>query len=90
MEVEKVVGPPYQYPLEYVDAVTGELKFRLRPELDDDDEAAKTIRELRESGHARIWVSYTLPFLLVLAFGYIVSITFGDIPLTLVGMLFSG
>jgi hypothetical protein len=30
MEVEKVVGPPYQYPLEYVEAVTGELKIRLR------------------------------------------------------------
>ena len=38
MEVEKVVGPPYQYPLEYVEAVTGELKltnfFWLFPGLD--------------------------------------------------------
>jgi len=90
MVIEKVSGPPFQYPLEYMDPETGELKLRLRPALDDDDKAAKTIAELRGSGHSWVWVSYAIPFLLALTFGYLVSITFGDILVTLISMLFSG
>lgn len=88
--VEGVRGPPYQYPVEYKDPNTGELRLRLRPELEDDDAAIKVFEGLKGSGRTRIWVSYTIPFLFVLTFGYIVSISFGDVALFLISKLFGG
>lgn len=88
--MDTVVGPPYHYPLEYVNLGTGELGLKLRPDLFDDEEAAKIFQDLRNAGYSSVWVSSTLPFILFLALGYVVSITFGDIALFLVSRIFVG
>ena len=61
--VESLRGPPFEYPLE----VKGELV--LRPDIFDDDEARKAFRYLRERGVKRVWVSSTLPYIVVLLVG---------------------
>jgi len=69
-----IKGPPYQYPLEE----TGE-GVRLRPDIWDDEKAAETFRLLGESGVERVWVSQTLPYLVFITAGYILSVAFGDV-----------
>jgi preflagellin peptidase FlaK len=88
--MDAVVGPPYHYPLEYIDADTGRLGLRLRPDLFDDDEAIKIFQGLRAAGYSTVWISSTLPFLLFLALGYVASIVFGDIALFMVSRIFMG
>jgi preflagellin peptidase FlaK len=71
-------GPPYQYPLE---EPGGEI--RLRPDIWDDEKAAETFRRLRESGFESTWVSATLPYLVLITAGYLLSVAFGDLLLWL-------
>jgi len=73
-----VAGPPYQYPLE---EPGGEI--RLRPDIWDDEKAAETFRLLREGGVKRTWVSDTLPYLVLITAGYLLSVAFGDLLLWL-------
>ena len=86
VDASKVRGPPYQYPLEYLDPETNELKLRLRPDLED-EKAAKMIEDLKKLSRPKIWVSHTLPFMLSLLVGYIFSVTFGDIILSIISKL---
>ena len=79
--VESLRGPPFEYPLE----VKGELV--LRPDIFDDDEARKAFRYLRERGVKRVWVSSTLPYIVVLLVGYVISIVFGDVMFTIMARL---
>ncbi len=79
--VEKLRGPPFEYPLE----VKGELV--LRPDIFDDDEARKAFRYLRERGVKRVWVSSTLPYIVVLLVGYVISIVVGDVMFTIMARL---
>ena len=72
-----VRGPPFQYPLE--DPSDGSV--RLRPDIWDDDEAQRVFRLLRERGVGRVWVSATLPYLVVMTAGYVLSVVFGDVLL---------
>jgi preflagellin peptidase FlaK len=88
--IDAVAGPPYHYPLEYVNPGTGELGLRLRPDLSNDEKANKIFQDLRNAGYLAIWVSSTLPFLFFLALGYIVSIMFGDIVMFLVSRIVFG
>ena len=68
-------GVPFEYPLETLD---GDLK--LRTNIWDDEEAEKTLRKLRTEKD-RIWVSVTLPYILIMSGGYLLSIVFGDVLL---------
>jgi len=79
MRLERVVGPPYHYPLETLGSEGRRLV--LRPDLYDDEKAVEAFEALRSAGVSHAWVSHTLPFLLILSVGYIVSIFFGDIAL---------
>jgi len=79
-DVETIRGPPYEYPLEKI-GEGGAISIILRPNLADDAGASETFRKLRSMGRTRVWVSYTLPFLLVLGVGYLSSIIFGDFAL---------
>jgi hypothetical protein len=84
--ISDVRGPPFQYPLEYRDSETNELKIQLRPDLDD-GRAIKIIEDLRGLNRPKMWVSHTLPFLFALLVGYIISVTFGDIILSVISRL---
>lgn len=79
--VKSLRGPPFEYPLE----VRGELV--LRPDIFDDDEARKAFRYLREKGVKRVWVSSTLPYIVVLLVGYVLSVVFGDVMFTIMSRI---
>jgi hypothetical protein len=82
-EVESIRGPPYEYPLEEI-RNDGSISLILRPNLEDDEGASRTITKLRGMGRKSAWVSYSLPFLLMLGIGFISAITLGDFALWLV------
>lgn len=71
-----VRGPPYQYPLEEPGG-----GVRLRPDIWDDGKAAEEFRLLGERGVERVWVSATLPYLVLITVGYLLSVVFGDVLL---------
>ena len=74
-------GPPFEYPLE----VDGYLI--LKPDLFDDKNANKIFRALREKNIARVWVSSTLPYVVVLFIGYVISVIFGDLMFAIMSRL---
>jgi len=73
MAMSEVKGPPFEYPLE----VRGELI--LKPDIWDDDKAKNDFRIAKEKRFDRIWVSATLPYIVNLLVGYIISVVYGDI-----------
>ena len=81
MTLDDIKGPPFEYPLE----VRG--KLILRPDIWDDDSATKEFRILRAKGRGRAWVSATLPYIVVLFVGYMVSVLYGDIMFTVMAYL---
>ncbi len=82
MPVAKLRGPPFEYPLE----IKGELI--IKPDLFDDDDANKALRILREKRYDRIWVSATLPYIVVLLVGYLISVFYGDVMFTIMAALY--
>jgi len=58
------------------------------PDINDDDAAREIFRRLEEGGVEEAWVSNTLPFLVFIAIGYVVTILLGDIVLYLLTGLF--
>jgi len=72
-----ISGPPFEYPLE----VRGGLV--LKPDIWDDDKANNELKILREKGRERAWVSATLPYIVVLFVGYLISVFYGDVMFTL-------
>ena len=82
MPVGKLRGPPFEYPLE----IKGELI--VKPDLFDDDEANRALRILREKGYDRVWVSATLPYIVVLLVGYLISVFYGDVMFTIMSALY--
>jgi hypothetical protein len=82
-ETTAIRGPPYEYPLERVEE-SGAVSLIIRPDISDDEDASRTLQRLRDMGRRRVWVSYSLPFLLMLGVGYISAITLGDFALWLV------
>ncbi len=84
-EVEKVRGPPFEYPLERMNE-EGSVSLRLRPDLADDSAALAIFEDLRSHRRKRVWVSYSLPFLLILCIGFVCSIIFGDFALKIVSI----
>lgn len=74
-------GPPFEYPLE----INGELV--LKPDIWDDEKAKNTFKILREKRRERAWVSATLPYIVPLFLGYMVSVIYGDIMFTVMAYL---
>lgn len=74
-------GPPFEYPLEVKDELI------IKPDLFDDDEANKAFNVLHERNLEYVWVSSTLPYIVVLTVGYIISVLFGDVMFTILYML---
>jgi len=79
--LKDIRGPPFEYPLE----VEGELV--LKPDIWDDDKANKQFKILRENGRERAWVSATLPYIVPLFVGYMISVLYGDIMFTVMSYL---
>lgn len=75
VSLDKVKGPPFQYPLEN----PRDGSVSLRPNIWDDEWASEDFKVLRERGDGRVWVSFTLPYLLVILAGYLISVVFGDV-----------
>jgi archaeal preflagellin peptidase FlaK len=84
-EINSIRGPPFEYPLEKI-GESNTISLLLMPDFNDDRGAVDTIFRLRAMNRERLWVSYSLPFLFVLALGYISSILFGDFTLWIVGL----
>jgi prepilin signal peptidase PulO-like enzyme (type II secretory pathway) len=51
------------------------------PNIQDDESAEEIFSTFREEGLSSIWVSHTLPFLVFITFGYIMTLTIGDLAL---------
>jgi hypothetical protein len=81
MPVSSLRGPPFEYPLE----IKGELI--IKPDLFDDDEANKAFKVLREKRYDKVWVSATLPYIVVLLVGYLISVFYGDLMFTIMSMI---
>ena len=80
-ELGDIRGPPFEYPLE----VRG--KLILKPDFWDDEKANREFKILREKGRERVWVSSTLPYIVVLLAGYLISVVYGDIMFTVMAYL---
>ena len=87
IDMDQVKGPPFQYPLEVPSEEGEDRKLVVMPNINDDGAAVSAFNELRNQGVTRTWVSYTLPFLLFISVGYVLSIIFGDIALYVITQL---
>ena len=76
MNIGAIRGPPFQYPMETPES--GE-EVDLKPDLFDDEAAEDAFKKFREQEKKYVWVSNTLPYLLVILGGYVVSIIVGDV-----------
>jgi hypothetical protein len=72
-QIDSIRGPPFEYPLE----VNGELI--IKPDIFDDYEANNLFNLYRETGIRRLWVSSTIPYIVVLLLGYLLSVFYGDV-----------
>jgi len=88
LRLDSVRGPPFQYPLECPQGEGGgERRLILMPDINDDDTAREIFRRLEEGGVEEAWVSNTLPFLVFIAIGYVLTVLLGDIVLYLLSGL---
>jgi preflagellin peptidase FlaK len=75
-------GPPFQYPLELPpEEGSSGRRLILLPDIQNDESAEEIFSALREEGLSSIWVSHTLPFLVFITVGYIMTLTIGDLAL---------
>ena len=84
--LDKIRGPPYEYPLEKIS--DGVVSLTLRPDISDDEKAGTILRKLKDNGREYVWVSYSIPFIVALLLGYLVTVFYGDIVLTLLWSYF--
>jgi len=77
IKVDSLRGPPFEYPLE------DNEKLMIKPNLSNDDEANLIFKSLRENNFERVWVSTTIPYIVVLLVGYLISVIFGDLMFTI-------
>ena len=82
-KIDNIRGPPFDYPLEKV-GESNTISLLIMPNFSDDNGALETIQKLRSMNRERLWVSYSLPFLLILGIGYISATLFGDFILSIV------
>jgi hypothetical protein len=82
MKMSHIKGPPFQYPLEILRSDEGtDRKLILMPDIQDDNLANSVFDKLKALGLEKVWVSNTLPFLIFITIGYILSLSLGDIAL---------
>jgi Flp pilus assembly protein protease CpaA len=84
--LDKIRGPPYEYPLERINS--GVVSLTLRPDISDDEKAVTVLKKLKDNGREYVWVSYSIPFIVALLLGYLVTVFYGDIVLTLLWSYF--
>ena len=84
--LDKVRGPPYEYPLERING--GIVSLTLRPDISDDEKAVNILKKLKDDGREHVWVSYSIPFIVALLLGYLVTVFYGDIVMTLLWSYF--
>ncbi len=88
IRLESVRGPPFQYPLELPPEEEGDnRKLVLLPDIRDDEAAEEVFRRLGGEGVEEVWVSHTLPFLVFITIGYVLTLLFGDIALPVLSWL---
>lgn len=80
LDLKNLKGPPFQYPLE-VPSGEGKIEFVLMPDINNDDAAWAIFDKLKSMGVEKTWVSYTLPYIIFITIGYIISLFVGDIAL---------
>ena len=82
VRMSSVRGPPFQYPLELPpEEGSSGRRLILMPDIQDDESAEEIFSTFREEGLSSIWVSHTLPFLVFITVGYIMTLTIGDLAL---------
>lgn len=83
--LDRVRGPPFQYPLE-LPSGSDEYGRRLvlLPDINDDRAAEEIFLRLRGEGVDQVWVSHTLPFIVFIFLGYVLTILVGDIALSVI------
>jgi preflagellin peptidase FlaK len=81
-QLDKIRGPPYEYPLERIN--DGVVTLTLRPDISDDEKAVTVLKKLKDNGREYVWVSYSIPFIVALLLGYLVTVFYGDIVMTLI------
>jgi preflagellin peptidase FlaK len=89
MNLDTIRGPPFQYPLEIPSNKDMlERRLILFPNIHCDDAANDMFNQLKGAGIQKVWVSSTLPFLVFITVGYLITLFLGDIALTLLNKLF--
>ena len=86
VRLDKVRGPPYEYPL--VQIKGGVVSLNLRPDISDDEKAVTILNKLNDNVREYVWVSYSIPFIVALLLGYLVTVFYGDIVMTLIWSFF--
>lgn len=88
VRLDSTRGPPFQYPLEFPSKEgASERRLMLLPNINDDEAAWEVLRKLERDGVEEVWVSNTLPFLVFIAIGYVLTILLGDIALSVLSRL---
>ena len=91
VKMTEVRGPPFQYPLEILSSDGSDgRELVLMPDIQDDDAADEMFKKLKDAGVEEVWVSHTLPFLVFIAIGYILTIVAGDLALFVLSGLLLG
>ena len=83
LNLANLKGPPFQYPLE-LPSSEGDNEFVLMPDIQDDESAWEVFKQLQSSGIKKTWVSYTLPYLIFITIGYVLSLFVGDLALYII------
>ncbi|MBN1682889.1 prepilin peptidase [Candidatus Bathyarchaeota archaeon] len=76
-DFSEIKGPPFDYPMEFLDE--GKRNLMIRTRLQDDDESKKIFKDLKLNGLKTIWVSSTLPFIIYITIGYFITFLIGDL-----------
>jgi hypothetical protein len=82
VRLDKVQGPPYEYPLEQIKG--GVVSLTLRPDISDDEKAVNVLKKLKDNGGEYAWVSYSIPFIVAFLLGYLITVFYGDLVLSLI------
>jgi preflagellin peptidase FlaK len=91
MKMNHIRGPPFQYPLEIPQSDEGsDRRLILMPDIQDDNLAKSVFDKLKTLCLEEVWVSNTLPFLIFITIGYLLSLTLGDIALAAIKPLLIG
>ena len=82
VRLDKVRGPPYEYPLEQIKG--GVVSLTLRPDISDDEKAVNILKKLKDNGGEYTWVSYSIPFIVAFLLGYSITVFYGDLVMSLI------